>query len=323
MTYGGSDFGANVIDTAGGSQVFPWRLPDNPERFAIFVPAIDWGALPLSIDLTPTPTPTPTPTEAPAPTPTATPDPTPTVAPPPTPVPNQAPRLALAAPANGSIARTVSEIRGQVLDDTFGERPALRVTLRLQNGPYWNGRAFQNAPFALVTIQSPLPTSPYGSLWRVTTKLPTPSQLREGLYVVESTATDKEGLFSRVVGAVRIDLTPPQIPSLVVAFNNTRSSLSGTWRDAGNIQSIFVQVRRGDGTFWNGTRWQTAPVLLPATLSNANATKTSGTFSLSADLPLSRELTSGSLLSILAIDCAGNRGGLQQKIGPTPSVPRT
>jgi hypothetical protein len=259
----------------------------------------------------------------PAPVPTATPVPTPTAAPTPTPVPNQAPLVHIAAPANGSIARGVSEIRGLLLDDTFGERPALRVTLRLLNGPYWNGRAFQNQPFNLATAQIPLPTTPYGSLWRVTTPLPTPGQLREGLFVAEAVATDKEGLFSRSVSGVRIDLTPPEIVLTSVNFNNTRSSLSGTWRDGGRVQSVFIQIRRANNTFWNGLRWQAAPVLLPAALTNTNSTGTGGSFSLSANLPPERELAAGSLLSILAIDRAGNRAGLQRRIGPVPSTPRT
>ena len=252
-----------------------------------------------------------------------TPAPTPTAAPTPTPVPNQPPLVRIAAPANGSIARTVNEIRGQLLDDTLGERPTLRVTLRLLNGSYWNGRAFQTLPFALATSQSPLPTSPFGSLWRVTTTLPTPSQLREGSYLVEALATDRDGLTSRSASGVRIDLTPPQVVLSSLLFNNTRSSLSGTWRDAGSIHSIFVHIRRGDGAYWNGETWITAPYLLPTTLSNLNATKTGGTFSLGARLPLQRDLNPGMLLSILAIDRAGNRGGLQQRIGPPPSVPRT
>lgn len=307
--HGASAVGAHLVNLDGSGErvVFGGRP----------VSAIDWGPLPLTV----TPTPTPTPTVTPTPVPTEA--PTPTAAPTPTPVPNQAPLVRIAAPSNGSIARSINEIRGLLLDDTFGERPMLKVTLRLQNSAYWNGRAFQSAPFALATSQSPLPTSPFGSLWRVTSKLPTPAQLREGFYIVEAFATDREGLTSRSVAGVRIDLTPPQVVLSGLAFNNTRSSLSGTWRDAGSIQAIFVHIRRGDGAFWNGTRWQSAPFLLPATLSGTNATRTGGTFSLTTGLPPLRELTAGSLLSVLAIDRAGNRGGLQQRIGPPPSIPRS
>ena len=227
------------------------------------------------------------------------------------------PSVRIAAPANGSIANRLSEVRGVASDGNgVGDIESLLVILRHQDGTYWDGIAWRS-------YGSPLALTRSGTAWRVASALPSGAALKEGTIFAEAAVRDREGQSSGSTAAVRIDLTPPRVVLSSLAFNDTRSSLSGTWRDAGSIHSIFVQLRRGDGASWNGKAWQSAPFLLPATLSNLNATRTGGTFSLSSGLPLQRDLNPGMLLSILAIDRAGNRGGLQQKIGPPPSVPRS
>ena len=258
-----------------------------------------WSAAPAI----PAPTPTPEPTATPVPTAL------------PTPVPNQAPLVRIGTPTSGALGRAVGEIRGLLFDDTLGERLALRVTLRLANGPYWNGRALQDQPFPLATTQFLLPTSPYGSMWRVSTPLPTPAQLRDGFYLVEAVATDRERLTSRSAAGVRVDLTPPQIALTTVNFNNVRSVLSGTWRDGGRVQAVYVQIRRPNNTFWNGLRWQATPVLLPLLLSNMNRTATEGQFSLTTGLPPLRNLPLGSFITVLAVDRAGNRSSIRRAVG--------
>jgi hypothetical protein len=166
----------------------------------------------------------------------------------------------------------VYALSGRGTIPSSGLRP---VVLRLQrgDGQFWNGRSYQTAPFDLRTrlvdrsffalADSLPPSKPAGS----------PNER----FVYTAIATDGAGNSARDFQVIVTDNTPPGLvittptvgsnPLGNVATVTRLSSIGG--RSSGAVR-VEVALRNSAGQYFDGTRFVSRTVFLPAALSGTN-----------------------------------------------------
>lgn len=200
-------------------------------------------------------------------------------------------------------ATDITAIRGQGLVVASGLRG---VTLRLQrpDGQFFNGRAYQSAPFEL----------PLGLIGRAffAPRGVLPASSPDGRYTLTATATDNAGNRATARQVVTVDSMAPVLSISTpvagaggVARVASLSSISG--RASGTSQ-VSISLRRGDGLFWNGRSYQSAPFAVALPVSG-------GAWSQSQGLPSGSDLPPGRyLIDARASDQAGNIGGASRAV---------
>jgi hypothetical protein len=200
------------------------------------------------------------------------------------------------APARGSAEDVyVLPARGLVVSSGL---KSVVLNLQRADGAYWNGRAYQRAPFALRTQMRSR------SFFSPATALPVGAQAPDGRYTWTAIATDNAGNSTRAQQSVTVDSVPPSVLITTPqggADNAARlTRLASVAGRASGATRVEVAFRRADGLFWNGTSYQIAPAFRVAALQN-------GAWSLASGWPAGADLPPASyILLVRAHDEAGN-----------------
>jgi hypothetical protein len=214
--------------------------------------------------------------------------------------------LRVLIPARG-VAVDVYALRESGIVVSSGLRSVV-VHLQGPDGRYWNGRAYQVAPFNLpIVLQG-------RSFFVQPSSLPSRSQTPEGRYTWTAIATDNAGNIARAQQIIQLDLTSPtlRLTSPEAGTGITRvSSLSRVSGQAGGASRVEVALRRADGQYWNGQSYQRELFFLnttPETSREASsAASGDNTWSLESGLPTGASLPLGRYTIIVrARDEVGN-----------------
>ncbi|HEX8680490.1 MAG TPA: Ig-like domain-containing protein, partial [Chthoniobacterales bacterium] len=220
------------------------------------------------------------------------------------------PVVRVTSPAHGSGIQDLGTITGEV-EDPSGEgfkENEVRFTLYC-DGQYWTGSAW-------TSTQEELYATVHGGSWSYV-NVPTGANERAGEYFISANVEDRTGAKSVPTPGVnqtsfRIDRDPPQVAISSPAHGSTITAKNfqfrGTASDVGGIQAVNVFLRRGsDYSYWNGSGWGSAPVVL-RTDYNANT----GEWVNVSGLPVlggnsTSQMANGTYNFIaIAIDAAGN-----------------
>src|SRR5262249_39470726 len=201
-------------------------------------------------------------------------------------------------PAGGSAFRAATvpaTFGGSVADNTGGvglNANSTAFTLqRSSDNSYWMGSAWHAAALNLAGSNS-------STTGHTAPALPTWASQSDGTYVVQATATDKDGnSFAGAAVSFTLDSTAPATASVTMPAGGSLfraatvpASFSGSVADntggAGlNANSTTFTLRRGsDNFYWTGSVWQAAAVNL-ATTQAATTGNTSATWTANATLP--------------------------------------
>ncbi len=145
----------------------------------------------------------------------------------------RAPELRFDTPANGSVIKTIDEIKGRVRDRQSGVQ-SVTLLWRRFDGKFWNGSAWINKA-------TPLVVQTVGTNWKYDGNLPKPgdsleTDLLDGNYDLQVTAVDKSGNSSRINNLVTVDNRIAQTPE----FSNVRLSSAGASSEQNTIALRFT-----------------------------------------------------------------------------------
>ncbi len=182
------------------------------------------------------------------------------------------------------------------------------VSLRLQrgDGQYFNGRAFQRAPF---DFPAPLIGRAFFSL---DSALPSAALTPDGSYLYTAIATDLAGNVSRAQQLFIVDtiaptvtITTPPGDASNVSHVTSLNVISGRVLGA---STVMVALRRADNFYFNGSTYQSAPFFFSAPV-------ISGMWTISVGLPVGANLPPGRyVIDARARDEAGNSGGTTRTV---------
>ncbi|MFN2508006.1 MAG: S8 family serine peptidase, partial [Chthoniobacterales bacterium] len=178
---------------------------------------------------------------------------------------NLPPEVRVLNPANGAGVQEMSGILGEAVDTSGKGLVGNQVNFTLYcDGSYWTGTQW-------TTTQTVLHAPVNGGWWGYA-DVPTGSNERTGEYFISANVQDLAGGTSALLPGInqtsfRIDRNPPDVAitspangSTIVARN---FQFKGTVSDPGGVEWVNVFLRRGsDSSYWNGSSWGSAPVVL-------------------------------------------------------------
>jgi subtilisin family serine protease len=221
------------------------------------------------------------------------------------------PVVRVTSPGHRTGIQDLTSIDGTVEDPSGKGFQGNEVKFTLYNdGSFWTGTEWSST---MTVLRAPV----NGSSWSYSA-VPSGSNERSGEYFVSASVRDNTDAASVPTTGVnqtsfRIDRTPPQVaidsPANGMTITAKNFQFRGTSTDVGGVQGVYLFVRRAsDYTYWNGSGWGSAPVVL-----SSNYDEETGQWVSSGGLPAlggnaDYQMANGSYNFIaIAIDHAGNQ----------------
>jgi hypothetical protein len=182
------------------------------------------------------------------------------------------PIVSFTQPTNGQQIVTFSSLAGTARTDTGTVQEVVFSIYDQSAGQWWNGINYQWAPVAL-------PATLSGTNWTPAPGIALPVPCCGRYYQLGATATDSETNTTTTNITVQADSVAPAVTFSPLTDGQTVTDLlaiGGSVADNFNLVASVVfsihelDINGGSGRWWNGTNFQSDPIILPATVSGTN-----------------------------------------------------